>query len=334
MLVVIEDVHWADRSTRDLLSFLFARPFRGPVVVLASYRSDDLHRRHPLRATVAQWVRVPGVHRVQLDPLADVDVRRLVRALLPGPLSESDLHAIVRRAEGNAFFAEELVSAAQGARGAGLPDDLADLLLVRLDRLDDGARAVVRAAACSGRRVSHPLLAAVVGHARRRAGAARCAPPSSRTSWSGSAPTATPSGTPCSPRRSTTTCCPGERVRLHAAYAEALRQHGASTAPPPSWPGTPGWRTTRSTAVRASVEAGDEAMSRRRPRRGGRALRDRAGAGRRPARLDADLDQVDLAVKAAEALVASGHPERAVQLVRPSSPTRPQRAGPTAGPGC
>jgi len=50
LLLVIEDVHWADRSTRDLLSFLFDRPFRGPVTVVASYRSDDLHRRHPLRA--------------------------------------------------------------------------------------------------------------------------------------------------------------------------------------------------------------------------------------------------------------------------------------------
>src|SRR5262249_48331364 len=49
LLVVIEDVHWADQSTRDLLSFLFARPFRGQVSLVASYRTDDLHRRHPLR---------------------------------------------------------------------------------------------------------------------------------------------------------------------------------------------------------------------------------------------------------------------------------------------
>jgi predicted ATPase len=53
VLVVVEDVHWADRSTRDLLSFLFTRSFRTPVAVVASYRSDDLHRRHPLRATAA-----------------------------------------------------------------------------------------------------------------------------------------------------------------------------------------------------------------------------------------------------------------------------------------
>ena len=54
VLVVLEDIHWADRSTLDLLSFLFARPFAGPVAVVASYRSDDLHRRHPLRRQVAE----------------------------------------------------------------------------------------------------------------------------------------------------------------------------------------------------------------------------------------------------------------------------------------
>ena len=163
VLLVVEDVHWADRSTRDLLSFLFARGFRSPVGVIASYRSDDLHRRHPLRGNLAQWARVPSVQRLQLDPLADLDVARLVRALLPGPLPERQVHAIVDRAEGNAFFAEELVSAAAGGSEGRIPEDLADLLLVRLDRLDEGAREVVRAASCAGRRVGHRLLAAVIG---------------------------------------------------------------------------------------------------------------------------------------------------------------------------
>ena len=259
VLVVVEDVHWADRSTRDLLSFLFARAFRGPVVVLASYRSDDLHRRHPLRATAAQWVRVPGVQRVQLDPLPDSDVRRLVRALLPGPLSESDLQAIVSRAEGNAFFAEELVSAAEGAHGAGLPEDLADLLLVRLDRLDDEARAVVRAASCAGRRVGHPLLAAVVGQPDD------VLDRSLRTAVEQNILIRV-GGESYAFRHALLAeavyddLLPGERVRLHAAYADALVQHRAD--------GTAAELARHArlahdpvTAVRASVQAGDEAMS-------------------------------------------------------------------------
>jgi len=88
LLVVVEDAHWADRSTRDMISFLFGRGFTSPVSVVVSYRSDDLHRRHPLRSAVTEWGRIPGVERLHLDALADADVRRLVRsvheALTPG----------------------------------------------------------------------------------------------------------------------------------------------------------------------------------------------------------------------------------------------------------
>jgi len=314
VLVVVEDVHWADRSTRDLLSFLFARAFRGPVVVLASYRSDDLHRRHPLRATAAQWVRVPGVQRVQLDPLPDSDVRRLVRALLPGPLSESDLQAIVSRAEGNAFFAEELVSAAEGSRGQGLPDDLADLLLVRLDRLDDEARAVVRAASCAGRRVGHPLLAAVVGQPDDVLDA------SLRTAVEQNILVRV-GGESYAFRHALLAeavyddLLPGERVRLHAAYASALADHRAD--------GTAAELARHArlahdpvTAVRASVEAGDEAMSVGGPDEAAMHFETALELTADPRVCELSLDPVDLAVKTVDALMASGHPERAVKLVK------------------
>ena len=58
VLVVVEDVHWADQSSRDLLTLLFTRGFTGRVSIVASYRSDDLHRRHPLRTTLAHWSRL------------------------------------------------------------------------------------------------------------------------------------------------------------------------------------------------------------------------------------------------------------------------------------
>ena len=157
VLVVVEDAHWADESTRDMLSFLFSRPVPG-VSLVVSYRSDDLHRRHPLRRQVAEWMRLHGVDRLPLDPLADDDVRRLVRALRPGTLSEAEYVSIVDRAEGNPFFVEELV----GAAGSGqVPGELADVLLVHLDRLDEVTRRVVRIVSVAGRQVSHGLLAAV-----------------------------------------------------------------------------------------------------------------------------------------------------------------------------
>ena len=161
LLVLLEDIHWADQSTRDLLTMLFTRPMAGRVAIVASYRTDDLHRRHPLRASAAEWSRLPQISRLTLRPLTSKDVRTLVRSLHPGPLPEMEVRRIVARAEGNAFFAEELVAAA-GDGGRMLPTDLADLLLVRLDRLDESTRQVVRAASVAGRRVSHALLAAVV----------------------------------------------------------------------------------------------------------------------------------------------------------------------------
>jgi predicted ATPase len=230
LLVVVEDVHWADRSTRDLLTFLFTRSFRGPVAVVASYRSDDLHRRHPLRAAAAQWTRIPGVQRVLLDPLPDEDVRRLVRALPTGPLTgltEAEVHAIVRRAEGNAFFAEELVGAAGDSdedRCSGLPVNLADLLLVRLDRLDDRGREVVRAASCAGRRVSHALLASVLTLADDQLDrAVRSAVEQNILTRVGDESYAFRHALLAEAVYDD--LLPGERVRLHAAYTAALLSH-------------------------------------------------------------------------------------------------------------
>ena len=134
LLVVVEDVHWADQSSRDLLTLLFTRGFSGPVSLVASYRSDDLHRRHPLRATLAHWSRLASVHRVDLAPLADRHVRELVQGLIDGALGEAEVQAVVERAEGNAFFAEELAAASSLGR-PGTAGDLSRLLLVRVEQL-------------------------------------------------------------------------------------------------------------------------------------------------------------------------------------------------------
>ena len=138
VLLIVEDVHWADQSTRELLTYLLARRSVEPVGIVVSYRSDDLNRRHPLRATLAEWRRLPAVARLQLAGLAERDLRELVSGLQSGLLSGREVQRIVGRAEGNPFFTEELVSAARSGNGA-LPTELADLLLVRLDQLDTTA---------------------------------------------------------------------------------------------------------------------------------------------------------------------------------------------------
>ena len=80
LLLVVEDAHWADASTRHLLQFVLARRFSNPVSLVVSYRSDDLHRRHPLRAAVAEWARLPGVRRLELEPLDDSAVGAILRS--------------------------------------------------------------------------------------------------------------------------------------------------------------------------------------------------------------------------------------------------------------
>ncbi|MDX6301783.1 MAG: hypothetical protein QOF53_2997 [Nocardioidaceae bacterium] len=311
LLVVVEDVHWADRSTRDLLSFMFTRSFRGPVAIVASYRSDDLHRRHPLRAAAAQWARVPGLQRLQLEPLPDPDVRRLVQSMLTG-LTPAEVRAIVSRAEGNAFFAEELVGAAVTGSGSGLPVDLADLLLVRLDRLDDRGREVVRAAACAGRRVSHALLASVVPLSEDELDRAlRDAVEQKILSLVGEDAYAFRHALLAEAVYDD--LLPGERVRLHASYAEALRSRRVD--------GTAAELARhalaahdRETAVRASVRAGDEAMSVGGPDEAAghyeTALELLADGGP-----DGGVDLVDLTSRAADARVGAGDPERARKLV-------------------
>ncbi|MGZ4643359.1 MAG: helix-turn-helix transcriptional regulator [Blastococcus sp.] len=158
LLVVLEDVHWADRSSRDLLRYLLARLVDEPVAIVASYRSDDLHRRHPLRPLLAELVRLPGVERVELAPLDDAEVGRLVRGLV-ADVPESTVEDVVARAEGNAFYAEELLAA--GLHGEVLPWALTDVLLARVEQRSPAAQQVLRIAAVAGRRVRHELVAAV-----------------------------------------------------------------------------------------------------------------------------------------------------------------------------
>lgn len=313
LLLVIEDAHWADTSTRDLLSFLFSRPCDGRVAIVASYRSDDLHRRHPLRRATAEWSRIPEITRMQLEPLSPRSVRSLVKQLHPAPLRESAVAGIVARAEGNAFFVEELVGAAWMSRG--VPDDLAELLLVRLDRLSETAQQVVRTASVSGRRVSHSLLTEVAGvsdaeldQALREAVELNVLVPTSNDFYRF--------------RHALLAeavyddLLPGERVRMHAAYVDALASGRAN--------GTAAElarhaRVARDlvTAVDASMRAGDEAMAVGGPDEAAdhyqTALELLSDPG---ARLEVPVDIGHLGSRAANALIASGRPARAISVLR------------------
>ncbi len=328
LLVVVEDLHWADPSTRDLLTILFTRGFAARVAVVASYRSDDLHRRHPLRARAAEWARLPGVERLQLGPLPDADVRLLVRGLGPGLDAEGDVGEIVRRAEGNAFFAEELAHA-RTAGDAALPADLADLLLLRLDRLDGTARTVVRAVACAGRRVTHELLARVVDLGDDELErAVRSAVDSNVV--------VTVEGDAYAFRHALLAeavhddLLPGERQRLHAGYVAALRAGGVDGSAAELAHHALAAQDV-ATAVTAGIQAGDDAVAVGGPQEAAaHYLRVLELLGRPGA---PEVDVTELTLRAADALLAAGHPHRSADLVtdlldqRRHGPAGPDRAG-------
>ncbi|ASR35402.1 LuxR family transcriptional regulator [Prauserella marina] len=161
VVLVVEDLHWADGSTRDLLSFLLSRLRSQRLLVVGSYREEDVHRRHPLRALLAELVRLPTVERIELRPMSDVDTRMFVRALAEEPLAPSVVTTLARRSEGNPFFVEELLASA--ASHHDLPSGLADLLLARLERLAPDTRRVLRLIAVASDGVRHAALAMVSG---------------------------------------------------------------------------------------------------------------------------------------------------------------------------
>jgi DNA-binding CsgD family transcriptional regulator/tetratricopeptide (TPR) repeat protein len=326
VLVVVEDAHWADQSTRDLLTYLFSRPFAGRVAIVASYRADDLHRRHPLRRQVAEWARLGGVERLLLDRLGDDDVRSLVSAIDPA-LRLPEREDIVARAEGNAFFVEELVGAA-GGPDHWVPDELADVLLVRLDRLDETSRAVVRTAAVSGRRVGHDLLAAVselpaatLDEALRHAVEEHVLVAGDGAYWFRHALLG---------EAVYDDLLPGERSRLHGRYAAALADCCGAASPLGSAAELA--RHARlaldlDTALVASVRAGDEATAVGGPdeaaqhyERALALLADRpAPEGVSPARV------VEACV---EALTASGRAERAGRVAAEQLERLPEDTSP------
>ncbi|WP_432752669.1 AAA family ATPase [Streptomyces sp. JL2001] len=162
IVLVLEDLHWADASTRHLLAYLFRTLRRGRIVVVASYRADDIHRRHPLRPLLAELDRLRSIRRIELSRFTRTEVRRQLAGILAAEPDAALVDQIFDRSDGNAFFVEELVvSREAGCVSPALSDSLRDLLLVRVETLPDDAQRVARIVAEGGSTVEYALLAAV-----------------------------------------------------------------------------------------------------------------------------------------------------------------------------
>ena len=160
LVVIMEDIHWADESTRHLLRFLAQALTDAPVMMVASYRTDELNRRHPLRPFLAEVGRLPRTVRIDVPSLGREEVGDLLTALLGRRPSHVVIDLVNRRSEGIPYFVEELAGSA--TRGCiDMPDTLRDALNLRVLALSEPAQSIVQLTAVAGNRVDHELLEAV-----------------------------------------------------------------------------------------------------------------------------------------------------------------------------
>lgn len=165
LLVVFEDVHWADASTRDLVAFLARHLRHEKVALVVSYRADDVHRRHPLRPLLAELTRSPTVEHLRLDRMSRSELTVLMTGVTGAVPSDDVVDQVVARSEGNPFYAEELLAARSGS--GHLPPTLRDAVLTRVAPLPEAVQAVLREAALLGGDIDERLLVAASGRPPR-----------------------------------------------------------------------------------------------------------------------------------------------------------------------
>ena len=178
LLLVLEDLHWADASTHELLDYLARRVSANPILVLATYRRGEVHRRHALHPTIQGWLRSGLAAMVELEPLPPDGVARMVSAIFDEPVRDDTRDFFHSRSEGNPFVLEELLKVALDrgdvyrteagwARRAladiRLPKTVRESVLLRLDRMHPDQAEVLRIAAVLGRSFEDDLLRDVCG---------------------------------------------------------------------------------------------------------------------------------------------------------------------------
>ena len=319
VLLAIEDVQWADRSTLDFLAFLLSSARRERLLLVCTYRTDALYRGHPMRAFLARHARPPSVERIDLEPFTPDEVEAQLRGILDTTPDAGLVERVHRRTEGNAFFTEELLAAAGDA--TELPESLRDVLMLRTEALSASAQTVLRIAAAHGRVVTHRLLVAAsdlpetgVAAALREAAGDQVLVPWDAESWA--------FRHALLHETLEADLVPGERASLHLALAEALEADpGLASADSrvaaelyAHWLGAGRLPEALSAAVRAGSEAQDVYAFAEASHHFERALDlwNRV----EDAESRAGTDRTELNVRAAKAAHLSGEPARAVALAR------------------
>jgi predicted ATPase len=335
-ILVVEDLHWADRSTRDLLAFLVRNLRQGRLLLVLTYRSDELHRRHPLRPFLAELERDRRVERLELARFDRGEVAAQLTGIFGVPPLAGLVDRIHARSGGNAFFVEELAAAAASGLDGELPPNLRDTLLARIELLPEPTQQVLRVAAAAGGRVEHDLLAEVAGlpepellAALREAVSAQVLVADAEDGTYGFRHALVKEA-------AYGELLPGERTRLHGRFAVALAERAAN-ANAPALAAELAWHWYAAhdleRALPAAIEAGLAAE-------GTYAFAEAQAHFERalelwervPAGTERSMDKVELLWRAAEAAANTAASERAIALVRAAlaevDPRRePVRAG-------
>jgi DNA-binding CsgD family transcriptional regulator len=154
-LLLLEDIHWADEATLDVLRFVGRRLGGIQLMILATFRSEEVGRDHPLTVVLGDLATLPGVVRMQLPALSASGVRELLKHA--GSALEAD--EVFRRTGGNPFYVTEVLAAGDER----VPATVRDAVLARVSRLSQGGQDVVAAAAVLGPGAEAGLLAEVSG---------------------------------------------------------------------------------------------------------------------------------------------------------------------------
>lgn len=156
VVLIFEDIHWADEATLDLIKFLGRRIAPVRTLLIATHRDDEIGRQHPLRTLLGDLASASTVHRIQLPRLSIDAVRKLLagRAL--------DVEAVHRQTAGNPFFISEIIATS----GRGIPVTVRDAVLARAARLRARSRDLLELAAVIGTRIEHGVLEEASRHTR------------------------------------------------------------------------------------------------------------------------------------------------------------------------
>lgn len=156
LALMVEDLHWADSVTLGLLGFLARQSRVGRLTMIASYRSDELHRRHPLHAFLADFERRAAAEWIELRRLTRSELAEMAEAITGRLLDRQSLDRLVHRSQGNPFYAEELLA-------AGVPSDLRNIVLERVSRLGEADYQLLRTASVSTAPLDATVLAEAAG---------------------------------------------------------------------------------------------------------------------------------------------------------------------------